>query len=189
MKVVVGLGNPGPQYAKTRHNVGFLVVGELARRHNAPSARVDSEAEVTEVQLAGEKMLLVSPLTYMNLSGRPVRSIIDFYKLPLDDLLVVCDDFNLDSGKLRMRRSGSSGGQKGLNDIIGRLGTEEFARLRIGIGRPPGRMDATNYVLGRFRPEEVETIEHAVVTAADAVEWWVRDGITAAQNRVNAPPE
>ncbi len=189
MKVVVGLGNPGAQYAKTRHNIGFRVVGELARRHSAGTPRVDFEAEVAEIHVAGEKILLVSPLTYMNLSGRSVRAAFDFYKLELDDLLIVCDDLNLDCGRLRMRRGGSSGGQKGLGDIIQRLGTEEFARLRIGIGQPPGQMDATNYVLARFRPEEIEAIDLAVVLAADAVEWWIRDGVDLAQNRVNGPPE
>jgi PTH1 family peptidyl-tRNA hydrolase len=188
MKVVVGLGNPGPQYAKTRHNVGFMVIGELARRHSAGSPRVAFEAETAEIHLGGEKVLLLSPLTYMNLSGRSVRAAIDFYKLELSDVLVVCDDFNLDCGRLRMRRSGSSGGQKGLADIIRKLGSEEFARLRIGIGRPPGQMDATNYVLGKFRPTELESIDVAVVLAADGVESWIRDGISTAMNRVNASP-
>jgi PTH1 family peptidyl-tRNA hydrolase len=187
MKVVVGLGNPGQEYQKTRHNVGFRVVAELASRHGGAKPRSNFEAEVVDIVLAGEKTLLVAPMTYMNLSGRSVRQLVDFYKLPLDDMLVVCDDMNLETARLRLRRSGSAGGQKGLGDIMTRLGTEDFARLRIGIDRPPGRMSSTDYVLGKFRKEEVEPIEHAVILAADAVELWIREGIVTAMNRVNAP--
>jgi PTH1 family peptidyl-tRNA hydrolase len=188
MKVVVGLGNPGQEYQKTRHNVGFRVVAELASRHGGGRPQSNFEAEVVDVVIAGQKTLLFAPMTYMNLSGRSVRQLIDFYKVPLDDLLVVCDDMNLELARLRLRRSGSAGGQKGLGDIITRLGTEDFARLRIGIDRPPGRMDSVDYVLGRFRKDEVEPIEHAVLAAADAVELWIREGIATAMNRVNAPP-
>ena len=187
MKVVVGLGNPGLKYAGSRHNVGFEVVAELARRHGASKPKLKYEAELAEAALGSEKVLLVAPQTYMNLSGRSVQPLVDFYQLPLDDLLVVCDDFNLDLGRLRLRPGGSAGGQKGLADIILRLGTEEFPRLRIGIGRPPGRMDSADYVLGRFRKDERQEIEHAVLAAADGVEIWTRDGLAAAMNRVNAP--
>lgn len=189
MKAVVGLGNPGLKYQGTRHNVGFLVLGELARRHAPGKPRVKFEAEVVEAALGGETVLLVAPQTYMNLSGRSVRKLADFYSLPPDDLLVVCDDMNLDTGRLRLRASGSAGGQKGLQNIIDQLGTQAFARLRIGIGRPPERMDPADYVLSRFRPNEREPIEQAIVLAADGVERWVGDGTDAAMNLVNAPRE
>lgn len=188
MKVVVGLGNPGQEYQKTRHNIGFRVVAELASRHGGGKPQSTFDADVVDVVIGGEKTLLVSPTTFMNLSGRSVRQLVDFYKLPVEDLLVICDDMNLDVGRLRLRASGSGGGQKGLNDIISRLGTEHFSRLRIGIGRPPGKMETTDYVLGRFRKDEVDAIDHAVVSAADAAELWTREGIKEAMNRYNAAP-
>jgi PTH1 family peptidyl-tRNA hydrolase len=187
MKAVVGLGNPGSKYLRTRHNIGFEVLAELARRHAGTQPKLKFDAELVEVTIAAEKTLLVAPQTYMNASGRAVRRLVDFYELPLSDLLVVCDDINLDVGRLRWRRSGSAGGQKGLNDIINHLGTQEIARLRIGIGRPPGQMDAADYVLSRFGSAEKEDIEHAIVLAADGVELWIAEGIEAAMNRYNAP--
>jgi peptidyl-tRNA hydrolase, PTH1 family len=187
MKIVVGLGNPGRQYEGTRHNVGFAVLAELARRHLAPAPKIKFEAEYTEVRIADEKCLLVAPQTYMNLSGRSVQQFVKFFQLPLEDLLVVCDDLNLDVGRLRLRRSGSAGGQKGLNDIIQRLGTQQFARLRIGIGRPLPKMDAADYVLSRFRSNEAQPVEDAILAAADGVESWVERGLESTMNRMNAP--
>jgi len=186
MKAVVGLGNPGPKYRNTRHNVGFQVIGELAHRHGGGKPKIKFEAELAEVIIAGQKTLLVAPQTYMNASGRCAKRLIDFFQLPLDDMLIVCDDLNLDLGRLRMRSCGSAGGQKGLQNLIDRLGTEEFARLRIGIGRPPGQMDATDYVLGRFRRDEPEVIEQAILLAADGIEMWIDDGVQATMNYVNA---
>jgi PTH1 family peptidyl-tRNA hydrolase len=186
MKLVVGLGNPGRKYAGTRHNLGFDVVAVLARHSGAPAARSNFQAEVTETALQGERVLLAAPQTYMNLSGRSVRQIVDFYKLPLDDLLVVCDDLNLPPGRLRLRASGSAGGQKGLQNIIEQLGTGNFPRLRLGIGRPPPPIDAVDYVLMRFPVEERELMATAVEQAAEAVELWVRVGTSAAMNEVNA---
>ena len=186
MKVVVGLGNPGSKYQNTRHNVGFQVVGELALRHGVSKPRVKFEAEIAEVMLAGEKLLLVAPQTYMNESGRSVAKLVDFYKLPLEQLMIVCDDLNLPTGQLRMRKTGSAGGQKGLMNILQALGAEQIPRLRIGIGRPPGRMDASDYVLGRFRKAEIDAANHAVMLAADGIELWAKSGIDAAMNQVNA---
>lgn len=188
MKLVVGLGNPGAEYRRTRHNVGFEVVDELRRRHagTAPQRRFDGE--VVDVFLEGDKILLLAPLTYMNLSGRSVGAAVEFYKLPLDEVLIVCDDLNLEPGRLRLRAEGSAGGQNGLKDIFRRLGTEQVPRLRVGIGRPPGRMTATDYVLGNFTEREREAFELTVAQAADGVELWARDGITAAMNVVNARP-
>lgn len=189
MKIVVGLGNPGAKYRGTRHNVGFEVVADLARRHGGGNPTLKHEAELVEIFVGGEKILLVAPQTYMNLSGKSVWPLVDFYKLPLDDLLVVCDDLNLDPGRLRLRASGSAGGQKGLKDIINRLGSQDFARLRIGIGRPPGRAKAEDYVLGKFFPEERELMEGTILAAADGVETWVREGCESAMNQINARPK
>jgi PTH1 family peptidyl-tRNA hydrolase len=187
MKLIVGLGNPGLKYVGTRHNVGYDVLARLAHEYGAESVRLRFEAEITEITVATERLLLVAPQTFMNLSGRSVRQVVDFYKLVLPDLLLVCDDLNLDVGRLRLRASGSAGGQKGLQNTIDHLGTEQFARLRIGIGRPPGRMDSAAYVLQKPRPDERENLELAVVRAADAVVLWAKQGIEAAMNVVNAP--
>lgn len=188
MKLVVGLGNPGRKYAGTRHNIGFEVVGELARRHSGGAApRRDFEAELWEVLIGGMRVLLAAPQTYMNLSGRSVRRVVDFYKLPLEALLVVCDDMNLPPGRLRLRAAGSAGGQKGLKNIIDQLGSEEFGRLRVGIGPPPAGIDGADYVLMRVPAGERAVLEEAVPAAADGVEAWIRKGAVAAMNDVNAP--
>ncbi len=185
MRLVVGLGNPGRKYEATRHNLGYRVLAELAKRHAAGRPRERFRGEVVEADLAGVKTLLVSPTTYMNQSGASVLEARDFYKLSNQDLLVVCDDLSLPVGKLRFRPSGSSGGQKGLEDIIRRLGTEEFARLRIGIGSPPPGWDAADYVLSRFAESERSAIDEAVCRAADGVADWAREGIQFCMNRYN----
>ncbi len=185
MKVAVGLGNPGKKYAGTRHNVGFEVLAELARRHGGAKPKARFEAEISEVLLAGDKLLLVAPQTYMNASGRSVRQLVDFYQLAPADLLVVCDDINLPAGKLRIRRSGSAGGQKGLENVILHLGTQDVPRLRIGIGLPPSGRDSADYVLERFHKSERETIDAAILAAADGVEVWMAEGIDRAMNRFN----
>lgn len=186
MKLVFGLGNPGRRYEGTRHNIGALVVTELARRHATGPVKTKFRAEVVEAILGGQAALLAIPTTYMNLSGSSVQEAQAFYKAPLDDLLVVCDDLNLPLGKLRIRTRGSSGGQKGLEDIIRRLASEEFARLRIGIGQPPEGWDWADFVLSKFAKHELSEIEPAVGMAADAVVAWVRDGLAVCMNRYNA---
>ncbi len=185
MRLVVGLGNPGPKYAGTRHNVGFDVLAELASRYGAPRGSLKFEGELVEVMIGPERTLLLAPQTYMNLSGRSVRAAVNFYKLPLEHLLVISDDLNLPTAQLRLRGSGSSGGQKGLQNTIDQLGTDKFARLRIGIDRPRPGFPATDYVLQRFSKAEREKMEIAVAAAADGVEVWVREGLEAAMNRVN----
>jgi len=188
MKVVVGLGNPGPKYAGTRHNVGFEVVDYLARGPGSSAFREKFEAFVAEMKEGDETVLLVKPLTFMNLSGRAVRAVLDFYKLPVEQLLVVCDDFNLPLGKLRVRVKGSHGGQNGLRNIQDQLGTDAYARLRIGVGQPdPG--EAVDFVLSRFRPAERKAADEAVATAAQACLVWVRSGIEACMNRFNGPAD
>lgn len=186
MKLVVGLGNPGRQYAETRHNVGFRVVDEVARRAKVEIDRFDRDFEslVAEAGVAGERVLLAKPQTYMNLSGKAVVAIQRFYKVDLTDVLIVSDDLDLEVGQIRLRPSGSAGGQKGLGDILGRLGTQDVPRMRMGIGKVH-RSATVEYVLSRFSPDEREIMDHTVVVAADAVECWVRDGMSAAMNRYN----
>lgn len=186
MKIVVGLGNPGQQYEGTRHNVGFDVVRELARRFGGVFQTSKFDAMSADVMLGDHRVHLLMPQTYMNRSGRSVRRAVDFFRLALEDVLLICDDLNLDCGRLRLRGAGSAGGQKGIADTIAALGSDEFPRLRIGIGRPPGTMDPARFVLARFNQQELKVIEPAVVLAADAVETWVREGLGAAMNRFNA---
>ncbi len=185
MKLVVGLGNPGRKYEGTRHNVGFLVIQELARKYGQSKPKQAFQGEVIEANLESEKALLLCPHTLMNLSGGSVLAARDFYKVPSDDLLVVSDDFNLPLGKLRIRASGSSGGQKGLEDIVRRLGTDEIPRLRIGIGSPPAGREAADFVLGKFTKAERGDIEEAIWRAADAVIVWAREGLAVSMNRFN----
>lgn len=185
MKLLVGLGNPGRKYQATRHNVGFEVLDDMARRYGRSSAREKFQGLVVEADLGGQPALLLQPQTFMNRSGGSVRQACDFYKLPAEEVLVVCDDFNLPLGKLRLRASGSAGGQKGLADIIRSLGTEEVSRLRIGIGTPPPPMDAADFVLSRFHKDEQSTIEQAIWRAADAAVFWAREGAASAMNQYN----
>lgn len=189
MKIVVGLGNPGSKYEGTRHNVGFDALAELSRRWSAPKPKSRFEANLTEILYGQEKLLLVAPQTFMNLSGRSVQQVVKFYQAPLSDLIVIGDDLNLKVGQLRLRATGSAGGQKGLQSILSCLGTEAICRLRIGIGRPPGEMDAADFVLGRFRKDELELMDAAIVRAASAVETWATSGIEAAMNKYNSDPE
>ena len=185
MKLIVGLGNPGRKYEGTRHNVGYMVLAELARKHVTGRPRERFRGEVLEADLGGVRTLLLSPTTYMNLSGASVLEARDFYKLTNQDLLIVCDDMNLPVGKHRLRESGSSGGQKGLEDIIRRLGGEQFPRLRIGIGSKPPAWDAADYVLSRFAEQEKPLIEEAVRRAAEAAVDWAREGTQFCMNRYN----
>lgn len=185
MKIVVGLGNPGSKYEGTRHNVGFEVLAELSRRWGASKPKSRFEALLSEIVCGSEKLLLCAPQTFMNLSGRSVQQVVKFFQAPLTDLIIIGDDLNLKSGQVRMRAAGSAGGQKGLQSVLTCLGTDAVSRLRIGIGRPPGEMDAADYVLGRFRKDEMELIEGAIGRAASAVETWAADGIEAAMNKFN----
>ncbi len=186
MKLIVGLGNPGRKYEGTRHNVGFAILNQLAQRLNVPRPKASFQGEIAETEVHGQKTLLLWPQTFMNRSGGSVLAARDFYKLPNDDVLVVCDDFNLPLGKLRFRAEGSAGGQKGLADIVARLGTEAVPRLRIGVGPVPPNWDPADFVLARFNKEDLTTIEPTITRAADAVEDWIGLGITECMNRHNA---
>jgi PTH1 family peptidyl-tRNA hydrolase len=185
MKLIVGLGNPGRKYEKTRHNVGFEVLDAVAKRWRAETAKEKFNGRVAGANVAGQPVLLVWPQTLMNRSGQSVAAAVGFYQLPLADLLVIGDDFNLPLGKLRFRGQGSAGGQKGLDDIIRRLGSEEFARLRVGIGPVPDAWEPADFVLGRFTASERAVIDDTIAQAAEAVECWVAEGIEAGMNRFN----
>lgn len=185
MKLVVGLGNPGKKYEGTRHNVGFDVIVELARMLAGGKPRRAFQGEVVEVSSRGEKLLLLCPHTLMNLSGGSVLEARDFYKIANEDLLIVCDDFNLPLAKLRCRPSGSAGGQRGLEDIIRRLGTDQIPRLRVGIGSPPEGRQAADFVLGRFTKGELPEIQVTVGHAADAVVMWAHEGTAKVMNKYN----
>lgn len=184
MKLVVGLGNPGRKYERTRHNVGFWVVDRLAADRDAGpwSARFDGLA--TDIRLADERVVLLKPTTFMNRCGRAVRQAVDFYKLDATSMLVVCDDFALKIGKVRVRPGGSSGGQNGLKDIELHLGTQGFPRVRVGIGFP-GERNPADFVLSPFAEDERALVDDCVVEAVKAVECWCKNGTSVAMNEFN----
>jgi PTH1 family peptidyl-tRNA hydrolase len=185
MKLIAGLGNPGRKYNKTRHNAGFDTLDRLAGQFADGAAKEKFHGQVREATIDGERALLLWPHTLMNRSGRSVRAAVDFYQLPLANLLVVCDDFNLPLGKLRLRSQGSAGGQKGLDDIISQLGSDEFSRLRIGIGPVPEGWDPVAFVLSRFTKDERETVDQTITQAVEAVVCWAAEGIDVSMNRFN----
>ncbi len=185
MKIIVGLGNPGKQYQATRHNVGFDVLRILAEKYSAETPKAKFESLVAEVMIGTEKVLLVWPQTYMNRSGLAVQHATSFYKLETDDLLVLCDDFHLAVGRIRLRAKGSAGGQNGLKDIAQQLGTEAYARLRIGVGPLPDGRNAADFVLGRFAAKELEVVDLALHDSAAAATCWVSQGMTEAMNQFN----
>jgi PTH1 family peptidyl-tRNA hydrolase len=187
MKLIVGLGNPGRKYEQTRHNVGFVAASKLASLVGASPSKVRFEGEFAEAEL-GEKLCILWPQTYMNASGKSVRRACDFYKISTEDILVICDDLNLPTGRIRIRASGSAGGQKGLADIIRHLQTDTFARLRVGIDRPPTGWEAADYVLGKFSKNEKDKIETATTDAAKAAIDWATQGVRFTMNRYNSDP-
>ncbi|MDO5308695.1 MAG: aminoacyl-tRNA hydrolase [Planctomycetia bacterium] len=184
-KIIVGLGNPGAKYRNTRHNVGYMVLAELAARHAVGKPRSQFQADVLDAQIAGQNVMLLCPTTFMNRSGSAVAEVVRFYKLPLENICVVCDDIDRPLAKLRMRANGSCGGQNGLRDIIAKLGSQDFPRFRIGVDRPQSKEDVSAYILQSFRPEEKEEINFAIQEAADAMELWVKNGPNAVMDRYN----
>lgn len=186
MYLIVGLGNPGARYARNRHNIGFQVVDLVAARHHLSFARGQGNVQLAQGAIGTHKVLLVKPQGYMNTSGEGVRAVLNFYKIEREHLIVVYDDLDLPFGRLRLRPEGSAGGQNGVRSIIHTLGSDLFARLRIGIGRPPGRMDPAAYVLQDFSPEQEKEMAFVRPEAADALEVWLHEGMLAAMNRFNA---
>ena len=189
MKLIVGLGNPGAKYAGTRHNVGFDTVDLLATRHGAEWATAPKGAEALVANWRMGGAIFVKPLTFMNLSGGAIVPLLQFYKIEIGDLLVIVDEVQLETGRLRIRPSGSAGGHNGLKSIIGSLGTDQFPRLRIGVGRGDSRRDLADHVLARFDADEKDLIAEAIVKAADAAEVFVTDGPDVAMNRYNRKQE
>jgi PTH1 family peptidyl-tRNA hydrolase len=185
-RLVVGLGNPGPEYAGNRHNAGFMVLDELAARVGGRFKAHRSHAEVLEGRLAGQPVVLAKPRSYMNLSGGPVKALADFYKVPPADIVVVHDELDIPFGALRLKFGGGDNGHNGLRSITKSLGTKDYFRLRFGVGRPPGRMDAAVYVLRDFATAERKDLPLLVDRAADALESLLVNGLEATQNRFHA---
>ena len=185
MKLLVGLGNPGHVYQDTRHNIGFEVLEVLAKRAGSPTRRPRFQAETAQATIRGTPVLLLWPLTWMNLSGSSVLAARDFYKIPDSDMIVVCDDFILPLDTIRIRPAGSAGGQNGLSDVLTRLGTTTLPRLRLGIGPVPAGWKSADFVLGKFPKMDRDRVGVVLERAADAAEEWVALGIQAAMNKYN----
>ena len=184
--LVVGLGNPGDKYENTRHNVGFLTIDHIAEEQRVPVQKLKYRALTNTVELGGAKALLMKPVTYMNLSGEAVGEAARFYKIPADHVLVISDDVSLPIGKLRIRKGGSAGGHNGLKNIIQHLGTDQFPRVRVGVGQKPHPdYDLADWVLGKFQGEDKKVMDEAVKRAADAVECILKEGADRAMNRFN----
>lgn len=173
MKMIIGLGNPGKQYEKTRHNVGFQVIDELCDRLSAPAMQSKFNGMYTSVHRPEGKVMLVKPLTYMNLSGECVRPLMDYFDVAVEDIVVLYDDLDIAPGAIRLRQKGSAGGHNGMKSLIAHLGTDQFNRIRIGVGRPTGGMKVVDYVLAPFSKEETAVIEEMVQKSASACEAWL----------------
>ena len=185
MYIIAGLGNPGKQYENTKHNVGFLTIDVLAEKLGIRVSKIKHKALTGEGFISGEKVILVKPQTYMNLSGESVRELMDYYKCDLSDLIVIYDDISLDVGKLRIRAKGSAGGHNGIKNIIAQLGTQEFTRIKIGVGEKPAKMDLAEYVLGRFSKEEQPIIRESADRAREAVCEMITHDVASAMNKFN----
>lgn len=186
MFLIAGLGNPGRQYEKTRHNMGFDTIDELIDRYRIPQGGIAHKAMYGKGMIAGEKVLAVKPLTYMNLSGESLRECVNYYKLdPETQMIVIYDDIDLEPGQIRIRKKGSAGGHNGIKSIIAQLGTQNFYRIKVGVGAKPKGWDLADYVLGRFSSDERIAVDKAIEEAADAVEMILKDGIEAAMNHYN----
>ncbi|MBO5424915.1 MAG: aminoacyl-tRNA hydrolase [Lachnospiraceae bacterium] len=185
MKIIVGLGNPTRDYEGTRHNVGFSVIYNISDKYNINVDTKKHKALIGKGIIEGEKVILAMPQTYMNLSGESVRELVDYYKCDPEDIIVIYDDISLDVGKLRIRAKGSAGGHNGIKNIIAHLGTQEFPRIKVGVGEKPPRMDLADYVLGHFSKEEQPIIREGADKACDAVALMIKEDIATAMNKFN----
>lgn len=186
MYIITGLGNPGKEYEGTRHNAGFMAIDHLADKYQISMDTRKHMAYLGKGIINGQKVILAKPQTYMNLSGESIRSLVDYYKIdPEEELIVLYDDISLDPGNIRIRAKGSAGGHNGIKNIIAHLGTQEFPRIKMGVGDKPPRMDLADYVLSRFSKEDREKMEQAFKDAAEAVEVMITEGADAAMNRFN----
>ncbi len=187
--LLIGLGNPGREYRDTRHNVGFMLIDRLIVRLNAQGMKLQSKAIVTSATYQDRRLILAKPQTYMNLSGQSAQGLLNFYKIPIENMIVAHDDLDIPFGAIRIRPKGGPGGQGGMASTINQLGTKDFPRLRIGIGRPPGRMDPAAYVLQNFSRDEMKLLSEVVDRAADAALTFVVDGLNRAMNKYNGSVE
>ena len=187
--LIIGLGNPGRKYRETRHNVGFMLLDRVAGKLNTRYTRLQSRALVASATIGERKIILAKPQTFMNLSGQSVQGLVHFYKLPLTNLLIAHDDLDLPLGTIRIRPDGGSAGQKGMTSILERLGTDDFPRLRMGIGRPPGEMQAPDYVLQQFSKFDLPIISETLDRAVEAVLIFATEGLDAAMNKYNGSME
>lgn len=185
MKLFVGLGNPGRQYEQTRHNIGFEVIDELSKRWNIPLDQAKHKGLYGKGFVGGEKVILLKPLTYMNLSGESIRAMIDYYSIDIEELVVIYDDLDMPAGRIRLRPKGSAGGHNGIKSTIAHTGTQDFKRIRVGISRPTNGMAITDWVLGRFSEEEKELMKEAVLKSADACESWIKKPFLEVMNTFN----
>lgn len=186
MYIIAGLGNPGLKYAKTKHNMGFCVIDVLADRYNINVKTIKSKAYIGVGTIAGEKVILVKPKTYMNLSGESIAELVNYYKInPASDLIVIYDDITLEPGNIRVRQKGSAGGHNGMKSIIKMLGTEDYMRVRVGIGERPENMDLSSHVLARFDKDVIPLVEEGIEKAADATVKIITDGIDSTMNHFN----
>ncbi len=183
--LLIGLGNPGREYANTRHNFGFMLIDRLAERLNARGMKVQSKAIVMDARYEERKLILAKPQTFMNLSGQSVQGLAHFYKIPFTNLMILSDDLDLPFGTIRIRALGGPGGQRGLSSILEKLGTKDIPRMRLGIDRPPGRMDPADYVLQNFSRDDLKSLSEILDRAADAAFEFVTNGLTAAMNKYN----
>ena len=183
--LIAGLGNPGRQYKSNRHNIGFMLLNRIAERLDTSFSRLESKALVAKVKHNDHNLILAKPQTYMNLSGQSVASLVNFYKIPLENLMVAYDEVDLPFGRIRIRPSGGSAGHKGIGSIIERIGTQNFPRMRLGVGRPPGSKGAASYVLRNFSGEDAEFLPHVLDRAADAVFTFVSQDLETAMNQFN----
>ncbi|HDR7795019.1 TPA: aminoacyl-tRNA hydrolase [Bacillus luti] len=186
MKLIVGLGNPGREYELTRHNIGFMAIDELAKRWNISLNEQKFKGVFGAGFVNGEKVILLKPLTYMNLSGESIRPLMDYYKIDVEDFVVMYDDLDIPVGKLRLRMKGSAGGHNGVKSTISHLGTQEFQRIRMGIDRPKNGMKVVDYVLGRFTSEEIPDVNYSIEKAADACEEWLNKPFLQIMNTFNS---
>ncbi|WP_102273309.1 aminoacyl-tRNA hydrolase [Cytobacillus massiliigabonensis] len=185
MKLIVGLGNPGKQYEKTRHNIGFEVIDALSDRLNIPLNQAKFQGVYGVGHVHGEKVYLLKPLTYMNLSGESIAALMDYFQIEDEELVVIYDDLDLPVGKIRLRQKGSAGGHNGIKSTIAHLGTQEFNRIRVGIDRPPSGMKVPDYVLGRFTNEEQEVLAGVILKCANACEDWISKPFLHIMNEYN----
>ncbi len=186
MKLIVGLGNPGKKYSNQRHNLGFMVIDRLAESLNTDISNNKFKADYEKTSLGGESVILAKPMTYMNLSGHAVQGLASFYKVEFSEILIVCDDLNIDFGRIRIRKKGSDGGHNGLKSIITCLGSQNFPRLRLGVGLPNGSGDVSNYVLSQFGGQDKKDLDSFIERAKDAVLGFITDSIQSAMNQYNS---